>query len=295
MGKSAYLSHHLTTMSKNQTLGSLSIVGVISAGLRIYRDHFKSYFNIALQAYCWSIVPIYGWAKCLALSALISRLAYYETLEQPEVISEARSRVEPRMWSFLGQGLLVALILMGGILGLVLVWVISFGLVLAISGEDNAIIYLIGFAFFIAIVFAYIGLVSRLFIASLPLAVEDNMTATAAIILSWNLTKGSVFRIQGILFLGFLIILPFSILLLFIVVFLQLYLAFIVSTDSSTYHLVVNLFSVAINIIIGALFLPFWQSIAGVIYYDLKVRQEGISLKTNPMDSIPYYEYEDDL
>jgi hypothetical protein len=45
----------------------------------------------------------------------------------------------------------------------------------------------------------------------------------------------------------------------------------------------VNLFSVAINIIIGALFLPFWQSIAGVIYYDLRVRREGMNLTTNPI------------
>ncbi|MCF3609249.1 DUF975 domain-containing protein, partial [Planktothrix agardhii 1033] len=71
-------------MTKNQTISPLSIIGVISAGLRIYRDHFRSYFNIALQAYCWSIIPIYGWAKFSALSALIGRLAYYETLEQPE-------------------------------------------------------------------------------------------------------------------------------------------------------------------------------------------------------------------
>lgn len=90
-------------MTKNQTISPLSIIGVISVGLRIYRDHFRSYFNIALQAYCWSIIPIYGWAKFSALSALIGRLAYYETLEQPEVISEARSRVERRMWSFLGK------------------------------------------------------------------------------------------------------------------------------------------------------------------------------------------------
>ncbi|VXD15104.1 glycerophosphoryl diester phosphodiesterase membrane domain-containing protein [Planktothrix paucivesiculata] len=281
-------------MSKNQTITPLNIVGVISAGLRIYRDHFKDYFTIALQAYCWSIIPIYGWAKCLALSGLIGRLAYYETLERPEAISEARPRVERRMWSFLGQGLLIALILIGGILGLILVWVISFGLVAGILGEDNAIIYLIGFAFFIAIVFAYIGLVSRLFIVALPLAVEDYMTATAAIRLSWKLTRGSVLRIQAVLFIGFLITLPCLILVLSIMIFLQLYLAFIVTHDYSNYHLIVNLFSTAINIIIGALFLPFWQSIAGVIYYDLNVRQEGISLKTDPMDSIAY-EYGDDL
>ena len=270
-------------MTKNQTISPLSIIGVISAGLRIYRDHFRSYFNIALQAYCWSIIPIYGWAKFSALSALIGRLAYYETLEQPEVISEARSRVERRMWSFLGQGILVGLIVMGGIFGLTVVGGIFVGILVAILGQNNPVTYLIGFGIFIAILFAYIWLISRMYIAALPLAVEDNMTATAAISRSWKLTKGAVLRIQGILFLGLLIILPVSILVILIIVFLPLAFGIIVNPDSSTYKLSVNLFSVAINIIIGALFLPFWQSIAGVIYYDLRVRREGMNLTTNPI------------
>ena len=270
-------------MTKNQTISPLSIVGVLSAGLRIYRDHFRSYFNIALQAYCWSIIPIYGWAKFSALSALIGRLAYYETLEQPEVISEARSRVERRMWSFLGQGILVGLIVMGGIFGLTVVGGIFVGILVAILGQNNPVTYLIGFGIFIAILFAYIWLISRMYIAALPLAVEDNMTATAAISRSWKLTKGAVLRIQGILFLGLLIILPVSILVILIIVFLPLAFGIIVNPDSSTYKLIVNLFSVAINIIIGALFLPFWQSIAGVIYYDLRVRREGMNLTTNPI------------
>ncbi|MGL5131774.1 MAG: glycerophosphoryl diester phosphodiesterase membrane domain-containing protein [Planktothrix sp.] len=267
-------------MAKNQTLGSLSIVGIISAGLRIYRDHFKSYFNIALQAYCWSIVPIYGWAKLFALSALIGRLAYYETLEQPEVISQARTSVERKMWSFLGQGILVSLILIGGLLGLILVGGIALAILVYLLGQNNPLTYLIGFGIFIAVLFAYIGLASRMYIATLPLAVEDNMTATAAISRSWKLTKGAVLRIQGIMFLGLLIILPGLILVGLIMVFLQLALGIIVSPDSSAYNLIGNLFSVAVNIIFGALLLPFWQSIAGVLYYDLRVRREGQSLKT---------------
>ncbi len=83
--------------------------------------------------------------------------------------------------------------------------------------------------------------------------------------------------------MGFLIILPVSILVILIIVFLPLAFGIIVNPDSSTYKLIVNLFSVAINIIIGALFLPFWQSIAGVIYYDLRVRREGMNLTTNPI------------
>lgn len=61
---------------------------------------------------------------------------------------------------------------------------------------------------------------------------------------------------------------------------MQLAFGIIVSPNSLAYNLIVNLFSVAVNIIFGALFLPFWQSIAGVLYYDLRVRREGQGLKT---------------
>lgn len=47
-------------MSENLTppMEPLSVGNVVSAGLRIYRDHFKSYFGISLRATLWSFVPL---------------------------------------------------------------------------------------------------------------------------------------------------------------------------------------------------------------------------------------------
>jgi hypothetical protein len=51
---------------------SLSVGNVVSAGLRIYRDHFKPYYLEALRSYLWVLVPVYGWAKCLAIQGFRS-------------------------------------------------------------------------------------------------------------------------------------------------------------------------------------------------------------------------------
>ena len=107
-------------LSSSGQTGPLSVGNVVSASLRIYRDHFKSYFGLALVTYLWLLIPIYGWAKYSAISALISRLAFGEVSEKPETVSDAYREVNPGMWSFLWAGILTSLIffwasLVGGI------------------------------------------------------------------------------------------------------------------------------------------------------------------------------------
>ena len=61
---------------------SLSIGNIVSAGLRIYRDHFSDYFRLAFIGYLWIIVPVYGWAKLATNMGLISRLVFAEIAEK---------------------------------------------------------------------------------------------------------------------------------------------------------------------------------------------------------------------
>jgi hypothetical protein len=68
--------------------------------MRLYRSHLKKYFLIALKAYVWLLVPIYGWVKFYALSALISRLSFGELVNQPESVSEGERFVNSRLWEF---------------------------------------------------------------------------------------------------------------------------------------------------------------------------------------------------
>lgn len=261
----------------------LSVGNVVSAGLRIYRDNFKKYFKLALISYLWIFVPVYGWAKYSAIMGVISRLAFKEVAEQPETIRDAQRDVEPRKWYFLGAGLLTGLIFWGAIFSYSFV----FGILIAIVGAivRNGALGILGtilgtllvvsaiFVFF----FGIIWLISKLFLIELPLAVEENVNATSAIGRSWQLTKGSVGRIQLIVFLVFLISMPIGILTNILSVILQL-LTNAIAETAPALAAVAGLLYIVFLFASSALIVPIWQSIKAVIYYDLRVRREGMGI-----------------
>ncbi|NJK50935.1 DUF975 domain-containing protein [Candidatus Gracilibacteria bacterium] len=258
------------SLTPQQPLGSLSVGNVVSAGLRIYRDRFKLYYSLALQSYLWIFVPVYGWAKFAAISGLISRLAYSEIIEHPETVNEARRHVKPRLWTFLGAGILVSLIFLGAFVGVGLFFAIVFGILATIAQQNSALlifISLLGIVALIGLFFGYIWLYSRLSIVELPIAIESETDASAAIGRSWNLTKGFVVRLQLIFFVAFLITLPLSLVVNLIGFFLP---------QDSAIAVLINL---ALSIVLGAFLIPFWQAIKAVIYYDLRTRKEGIDLE----------------
>lgn len=260
----------------------LTVGNVVSAALRIYRDHFKLYWGLAFKAYLWVLLPIYGWAKYAAISALISRLAYSEVIEQPETVDEARSHVMPRMWSFLGAGFLVGLIVTAVVFVAMFAFAILGGVLGAILGQNSGaiiILGLLGIIAFIAFLIGYIRLVSSLFIVELPLAMEDNVTATSTISRCLQLTKGFAGRIQWIILVGFLISLPVSIIIQISSSILQLILGALFSRNSPPFVLLYVLMILALSLASSSLLIPFWQAIKAVIYYDLRSRREGLGLQ----------------
>ncbi|GBF79745.1 DUF975 domain-containing protein [Aphanothece sacrum] len=258
-----------------QSLGTLSIGNVVSAGLRIYRDHFKLYYTQALISYFWLFVPVYGWAKFSAIQGLIARLAFHEVIERPETIHEARQQVQPRMWNFLVAGFLVFLIVFASvIIGAIIfgLFALILGLIFASAFQDNQIILgIVGFIFgiiaFFIFMFGYIWIFSRLSIVELPIAIESQSDASFAINRSWKLTKGSVLRLQLIFFVAFLVTLPLSLIINFA--------SLLIPSDSPIYLI----FNLVISILVGALVIPFWQTIKAVVYYDLRSRKEGLGLE----------------
>ena len=267
--------------SPRQSSEPLSVGNVVSAALRIYRDRFKIYWPLAFKAYAWVLVPVYGWAKYSALSALISRLAYSEVIERPETVDEARRHIMPRMWSFLGAGILVSLIVTAVMF--VAIFGLSFvGVILAtILGQNSGaiiILVLLGIIAFIAFIIGYIRLVSRLFIVELPLAMEENVTATSTISRSLQLTKGFAGRLQWIFFVAGLISLPISIVIQIASTIFQIVLSALFSSDSPTFTFLSLLLVLALSLASGSLLIPFWQTIKAVIYYDLRSRREGLGL-----------------
>lgn len=294
----------------------LSVGNVVSTGLRIYRDNFKKYFKLAFFGYLWLCIPIiviaiigaifvrffgqgsiplaisvlsviagilffiYGCAKYSAMMGLISRLAFGEVAEKPEAIKDAQRYIRPKMWKFLVAGLLVSLIIFGAMIAYFIIFGIAGVLVGIVLGQNSAAIgitVLLVIAAILIFIFGFIWLISRLFLVELPLAVEENITAVNTFSRSWELTKGSVGRIQLILFVAFLISLPIGIAVQILTTILE----FIIGDGVESFlgfAVIGRLLYLIIVIVSSALMIPFWQAIKAVIYYDLRVRREGMGM-----------------
>ncbi len=255
-------------ISSPQPLGPISVGNVVSAALRIYRDRFSVYYKQAFIANLWAIVPFYGWAKFFAISGLLSRLAYQEALASPETVSEARRNINPRLCTFLEAPILVGLTVA---LTMIIVAIPAGIIVSIINTFDSPVfnfisILLMGLWF----ISSYIWIFSRISLSEVPIAVENNNSATEVISRSWELTKSSVGRIMWIFSIAFLITLPITAIAIALNLFLQF------NLPESIYPLVNLILSLTVN----PLTLPIWQTIKGVTYYDLRSRKEGIDLES---------------
>ena len=253
---------------------TLSVGNVVSAGLRIYRDNFKVYYLEALKSYLWIFVPVYGWAKFSAIQALLGRLAFCEVREIPESLADARRQVMPKLWIFWMTGILQSLILFAGFVVFSLtIMLLAIGAA-ALNIRSNTLFFgifvlLIVLLFFL-LIFGSIWLFSRIAFSELAIAIDGMKEPTKAINRSWTITQGFVFKIQNIFFIAFLLTIPFSMASNLASNLGSLFL------KSAAWGAVINLL---LTIPLGALLIPFWQSIKAVIYYDLLTRKEGLGLE----------------
>ncbi|GBE92399.1 DUF975 domain-containing protein [Nostoc cycadae] len=265
----------------------LSVGNVVSAGIRLYRSHLKDYFLLALRAYIWLFIPVYGWAKCYALISLISRLAFGELVNQPETISSGERFVNSRKWQFLLMMLLMFLVGIGVVVGMVILFalfgVLSAALVGGVGQQGNpaSIVLLIAIAVVVGIA-AFIGvlwLLTRFYLVDVPLAIEENIDATSTISRSWELTQGYVWRIMFISFVAFLITIPIQIAFQIVSGIVQLVLGSLIGEDLGFFTLVYSVLILALSFAGSAAIVPFWQTVKAVIYYDLRSRREGLGLQ----------------
>lgn len=272
----------------------LSLGNVVSAGLRLYRSHLKSYLQLGFIAYLWILVPVYGWAKSIANLALISRLAFGELVNQPESLDGGRRFVNTRLWQFFIMGLLMFAI--GAGLAIVIfipffIFAVFFtSFLIASSGSGNtpnpAVILILLLLLIILIPIVLVALLwiqARFLLSEVPLAVEESVDGVSTIGRSWELTKGNVWRIVLILFVAYLITIPLQLPFTFLNYMIQLILA-VVGQDNSAYIFLSYPISLVITLVSAALISPFWYAIKAVIYYDLRSRREGLGLKLRDYD-----------
>ena len=258
----------------------LSIGNVVSAGLKIYRDHFKDYYYIAFIGALWSIIPIYGWAKFMANMGLISRLAFGEVTSKPEKIEVARKHTHPQLWRFLGAGIAVGLRFIGFYFLWGIVAAILFVFAGLISGSlPNTLGAIVGFIISLIVVLSLFGMlvwcVSRYLIVDVPIAIEADHNASSAIQRTVDLSTGNLRHIYGIVMVAGLISVP----LWAVAVTLQLIPSVISTWEIGALAPLVTILSLVVSSATSAFITPVWQSIKAVIYYNLLVRREGYRLE----------------
>ncbi|HEY9834540.1 MAG TPA: hypothetical protein V6D26_28580 [Stenomitos sp.] len=282
----------------------LSIGNVINVTINLYRANFKLYLKLSLFAYLWLLVPVYGWAKFWVNSALISRLAFCELMGQRESLKDSRRYLKPRTWSFLFTAILLFVLLF---ITLILSFILT-GLFLAttrmeqimaplepIADDDfvrnnvlTAIFFLIFLLlillFFLACLFApTLWLYSRFFISELPLASESNINSITTLFRSWKLTKRYFWKIQLIVVVSFFLLLPLEILIYLGAELINVITSRLMADWISLYPIIdsilLEMFSWAITLFNAVMLLPFFQVIKTVIYYNLRLRREGLGLR----------------
>lgn len=269
----------MSQFSSSGSMQPLSVGNVVTAGVRLYKSNLKTYLKLASSAYLWILVPVYGWAKYAAVSGLISRLAFSELVNQPESVNTARSKVMPRLWSFLRIAFQVGFSLFLVYIGMAMVGGFIAGIIGAIIGialGNSAIWIVASLATILVLIVVLLGCIwfySRWVIAEVPLAVEDNINGGESVARSWDLTKTAMWRIQGIVLVTFIVTLP--VLLLFSYLPQLLLLRF---EPGTTAYAIVYLITFIISLVGGIFVMPFWQAIKAVIYYDLRSRREGLGL-----------------
>ncbi|MEH2084854.1 MAG: hypothetical protein V7K89_34250 [Nostoc sp.] len=258
----------------------LSIGNVVSAAVKLYRSHLKTYLKLAAIAHLWVLVPVYGWAKYAAISGLISRLAFGELIYQPEGVQTASSHVNPRLWSFLRVGFQVGISMLliyfglafaAGVLATLLAVALGqiFGRSIGVIVATTSIII-----FTVIVLLELTRFYSRWVVAEVPLAVEENINGGESVARSWELTKASVFRIQGIVLVAFIVTLP----LVFVLNYIPS--LFLIRLEPGTaIYSIVYIISLIGSLIGGVLVMPFWQALKAVLYLDLRSRREGLGLQ----------------
>lgn len=280
--------------SPRSDLKPLSIGNVVSTALILYRSHLGQYFGLSIKAVLWWFIPVYGWAKALTINAQISRLAFTELINRPETVSESQTRIQGKMWSFLGAGLLVGLIVFGinmgvSLVGSILSSIVTVVAAIVLGGEEavgvgvNLIVQLL---LQIVILVAQLWAQSRLFLYETALAMEHSTDATGSIGRSWNLTTGHTLRAIAVVFVAGLLTVPLFLLayspLLGIIPFFVALSSAPDTVLSGDAWLAVGLWfllAIVLALFVSIFVSPFWQALKAALYADLRVRREGLDFQ----------------
>ncbi|WP_233838330.1 RDD family protein [Thermosynechococcus sichuanensis] len=296
---------------------SVSSGNVVTIALELYRHQGNRYFLLSLFAHAWFFLltiaallimavalivggilagaidnvspfllltgmsalvalPLYlfGWTRLMASGALLSRRIYAVLTALEESESAARRFIFPKMLHYL-----LATLIVGFILLLVYVVLGAIGYLIYLVGaplvqllEQNIQIQPARGLFFLTFLLSILLLVllallvisyfmARLSLVDVVLALEPDCTPLKSVRRSWQLTQGQAWHTLTVFFVASLATIPANLL---------------GSIINGVVIIPVAGFFVAV------LLLPLWQAIKAVLYWDLRVRNEGAAFQVRP-------------
>lgn len=296
---------------------SLSSGNVVTIALELYRHQGNRYFLLSLFAHAWfflltiaavlivavalivggilagavnHVAPfllltgisilvalpfyLFGWTRLMASGALLSRRIYAVLTALEESESEARNFIFPKMLNYLLATLMVGVILLlvYGVLGAIgyLIYLVGWPLVQfleeTIQTQPARELFFLTFLLSILLLVLLALLVISYFMARLSLvdvvlALEPNCTPLKSVQRSWQLTRGQAWHTLTVFFVASLATIPANLL-------------------GSIINAVV-IIPIA-GLLVAVLLLPLWQGIKAVLYWDLRVRNEGAAFQVRP-------------
>ena len=271
---------------------------VVTASLNLYRKRFKTYLKISLVSNLWSLIPIYGWAKYYAGTALISRLAFSEINGKTETINEAQTHINPKLWSFLVAAILAFLIFsFQAFLWMILVsfctGILSFLIILLFGRLWTATYSLLPFLalllliFLVIILFIYVGFFLKLLeiyspflIYEIPLAIEAEIASSTTINRSRQLVQGLRRSVVKTIVIAGLATIPITILSMLLWLMIGGFIEGVTSTppEESTFNVIEQVSWIIYWTIFNIFLTPFWQILKSMVYYNLRCQKEAFDL-----------------
>ncbi|YCO47932.1 RDD family protein [Thermosynechococcus sp. FA-CM-4201] len=296
---------------------SLSSGNVVTIALELYRHQGNRYFLLSLFAHAWffllsiaavlivavalivggilagamdNVAPflwlagmsvlvalpfyLFGWTRLMASGALLSRRIYAVLTALEESESTARSFIFPKMLNYLLATLIVGVILLlvYVVLGAIgyLIYLVASPLVQFLdqtiqTQPARSLVFLTFLLSILLLVLLALLVISyfmaRLSLVDVVLALEPDCTPLKSVRRSWQLTQGQAWHTLTVFFVASLATIPANLL-------------------GSIINSVV-IIPVA-GLFVAVLLLPLWQGIKAVLYWDLRVRNEGAAFQVRP-------------
>jgi hypothetical protein len=235
----------------------------------------------------WSIAALYGgslisYAGTIVLTGLLTCAIGMAVLGRKLSPSEAWAAAKPRLGAVAGLALLQLAISLGlsvVVFGLVGVGLFAGFLLLETGAEAAGIVVMV----LTGIVGAVGGLVLFVWISvriyfAMPIVVLERLSPTRALARSWRLTRGSWWRVLGILILTLLLVGLVSNLLTTPFTLLSVVPSFLFPGEPWVPVAAGALIYVG-TVLISSFTTPFTVGVSTLLYIDLRMRREGLDLK----------------